>query len=87
MRVKRLISVMIMAFWGAILCFSSAFGQDGCSKDDVVAAVGQAVDILESQGSAGLQQVGAIRFCEDNYVFVNEWFIGGSVATGGAYGR
>lgn len=60
---------------GAIFC--AFLGQTtteamGCSKEEVTAAVGSAVTILEQEGTAGLEKVGAIRFCTDNYVFVND---------------
>jgi methyl-accepting chemotaxis protein len=46
--------------------------QEACSKDDVVKAVNQAVQILEKEGAAGLEKVGALRFCGENYLFVND---------------
>ncbi len=46
--------------------------QDSCSKEDVIQAVEQAVRILEKEGPAGLEKVGAIKFCGNNYVFVND---------------
>ncbi|NCC50017.1 MAG: hypothetical protein EOM20_02255 [Spartobacteria bacterium] len=41
-------------------------------KQDVIDAVDQAVSILEEKGEAGLEEVGAIRFDDGNYVFVND---------------
>lgn len=43
-----------------------------CSKDEVVKAVEQAAAILEKEGEAGLKKVGELRFCNGNYVFVND---------------
>lgn len=58
---------------GAIFCLcGQTMAWAACSKDEVKAAVDNAVQILEQEGDAGLQKVGAIRFCEDNYVFVND---------------
>lgn len=46
--------------------------QEPCGKEEVKTAVEQAVGILEQEGPAGLEKVGEIRFCGDNYVFVND---------------
>lgn len=46
--------------------------EDSCDKATVKAAVDQAVEIIEQEGQAGLEKVGAIRFCDGNYVFVND---------------
>jgi methyl-accepting chemotaxis protein len=46
--------------------------QDPCGKDAVKTAVDKAVEILEKEGLAGLEKVGAMRFCDGNYVFVND---------------
>lgn len=43
-----------------------------CEKQLVVDAVQQGVSILEQEGAAGLQKVKEIRFCGDNYLFVND---------------
>jgi methyl-accepting chemotaxis protein len=40
-------------------------------KEEIVKAVDQAVAILEQEGEAGLEKVGAMRLADDNYVFVN----------------
>lgn len=59
---------------GATCCFfgQTVAGAAECSKEEVTAAVENAVQILEEKGAAGLEQVGSIRFCTDNYVFVND---------------
>lgn len=46
--------------------------EEPCGRDEVKTAVEQAVDILDQEGAAGLEKVGEIRFCGDNYVFVND---------------
>jgi methyl-accepting chemotaxis protein len=51
---------------------TAAWAQEPCDKEAVKTAVEQAVAILEQEGSAGLEKVGAIRFCGGNYVFVND---------------
>lgn len=43
-----------------------------CSEADVTKAVNDAVAILESKGEPGLAEVNAMKFCGDNYVFVND---------------
>jgi methyl-accepting chemotaxis protein len=62
---------------GAILSLllgqtSPALADGACGKEAVKAAVEQAVTILEQEGPAGLEKVGAMRFCGGNYVFVND---------------
>jgi methyl-accepting chemotaxis protein len=65
-----LVSLLFVVF--SIMVFlPPALADDGCSRDDVTKAVDEAVQILETQGADGLQQVGDMRFCGDNYVFVN----------------
>ena len=69
----KLKSLMVV---GALVCFfigqSMASADESCSKEAVKAAVEQAVQILEQEGPAGLEKVGALRFCGSNYVFVND---------------
>lgn len=60
---------VLVSFWFAQ---TAVWAQEPCSKEAVIAAVDQAVDILEKEGPAGLEKVGAIRFCDGNYVFVND---------------
>ena len=43
-----------------------------CAEADVMKAVNDAVAILEAKGEAGLAEVSAMKFCGDNYVFVND---------------
>lgn len=50
----------------------TAHAQDACTKEDVVKAVEQAVQLLEAEGEAGLEKIGGITFCGNNYVFVND---------------
>jgi cytochrome c len=67
-------SVFRVAF-GMLFFFAVAWpvsAQDICTEDAVVQAVEQAVQILENEGQAGLEKVEQIRFCGDNYVFVND---------------
>lgn len=45
---------------------------DGCQKEEVVKAVDEAVAIIVKEGAAGLEKVGAMRFCGNNYLFVND---------------
>jgi signal transduction histidine kinase len=61
----------------AIVCVSLILVQplwagSPCSKDAVVKTVDQAAAILEKEGEAGLKKVGELRFCDGNYVFVND---------------
>lgn len=64
---------MMLSFLALLLMVQTpGYAQDSCGKDDVSQAVDQAVQILEQEGAAGLEKVGAIRFCGDNYVFVND---------------
>lgn len=58
---------ILSVFWGQTMAPA-----EGCSKAEVTAAVDSAVQILEQDGPAGLEKVGSIRFCNDNYVFVND---------------
>jgi methyl-accepting chemotaxis protein len=56
----------------AILGQTTVWAGGSCDKEAVVAAVNQAVTILEQEGPAGLEKVGALRFCDGNYIFVND---------------
>ena len=70
MRKAACYSMMIFA----VLVFASPLmAESACTKEDVVKAVDEAVAILENEGRAGLERVGQIRFCTDNYVFVNDF--------------
>ena len=63
---------IIMAWMFALIAPTAAFADDPCTRESVVQSVDQAVAILTQEGAAGLEKVGAIRFCENNYVFVND---------------
>jgi methyl-accepting chemotaxis protein len=65
--------LLVMAVFVLLLALqTSVQAEDACNKDEVVKAVDQAVQILEQEGEAGLQKVGALRFCGSNYLFVND---------------
>lgn len=69
---KKTVCSMFVAF--ALLLYSSTlFAGESCAKNDVQKAVDQAVAVLEKEGKAGLEKVGKIRFCDSNYVFVNDF--------------
>lgn len=61
---------------GVLFCLiigqTTVWAKEPCSKEAVQTAVDRAVQILEQEGPAGLEKVGAIRFCGGNYVFVND---------------
>jgi len=61
----------LMVFLAAGLVSANLFAAD-CGKDDVVAAVDKAVAIIEKEGRVGLEKIGELRFCGNNYVFVND---------------
>lgn len=66
------IFILVSIIVGSPLILTSSLAQDGCGKEAVMAAVDEAVQILQDKGGDGLQQINAIRFCGDNYVFVND---------------
>ncbi|MFZ1983847.1 MAG: hypothetical protein WAU91_05490, partial [Desulfatitalea sp.] len=68
---KRLPLVVLWVVSLLLYTQTAAFAAETCSKEAVVRAVEQAIQILEKEGPAGLEKVGAIRFCGDNYLFVN----------------
>lgn len=68
---KRTVCYAVTVFI-AVLFSSTLFAGAPCAKEDVVKAVEEAVAILEAEGEAGLEKVGKIRFCGNNYVFVND---------------
>ena len=68
---KKIIS-SAMALFTVMLFASSLFAGDTCTRADVMKAVDKAASILEKEGKAGLEKVGKIRFCNGNYVFVND---------------
>ncbi|MBF0119222.1 MAG: cache domain-containing protein [Desulfobacterales bacterium] len=64
--------VFLVMFFSLILC-CYAYGENLCKKEEVVKAVEDSAAILEKEGREGLKKVGAIRFCGDNYIFVNNF--------------
>lgn len=60
--------IIVMIFFSSPL-----IAEIPCPKEDVIKTVNEAVSILESEGRAGLEKVGKIRFCDNNYVFVNDF--------------
>jgi methyl-accepting chemotaxis protein len=66
-------AVLVMALVIVAASFASgAWAQGACSKEEVMKQVDQAVAVLEKEGEAGLPKVGEMRFCGDNYLFVND---------------
>ena len=63
---------VLFVFLFAAAFLPSAMADETCSKEAVMNAIDEAVQILESQGAAGLEKVGELRFCGNNYVFVND---------------
>lgn len=63
---------VLLAFLLAAAFSSSAMAEENCSREAVTNAINEAVQILETQGAAGLEAVGELSFCGDNYVFVND---------------
>lgn len=70
MNLKNLMAAGILL--SLIIGQTMAWAQAPCSKEAVKTAVELAVEILEQEGPAGLEKVGAMRFCDGNYVFVND---------------
>ena len=68
----RKIVCLAMAAFTAALFSSTVFAGDPCTRNDVVKAIDEAAAILEKEGKAGLEKVDKIRFCDGNYVFVND---------------
>ncbi|MBF0224997.1 MAG: cache domain-containing protein [Desulfobacterales bacterium] len=56
-----------------LFSISLSYAEENCTKEDVVKAIDDSVAILEKEGEAGLEAVGKLRFCGDNYVFVNNF--------------
>ena len=66
-------SLMVATVWiFSYLWAAMAWAQSPCGKEDVKAAVDTAVQILEQEGQAGLEKIGTMRFCDGNYIFVND---------------
>jgi hypothetical protein len=51
----------------------SCAAENACSAEEVMNAVNSACTILESEGERGLKKVRGLKFCGDNYVFVNNF--------------
>lgn len=64
---------LLVALFITVLFSQPLFAEADCSKEQVMKAVDEAVTVLQQKGEAGLQKVGEIRFCDDNYVFVNDF--------------
>lgn len=65
--------LVVAVVWACtVLWTMTAWAQEPCTKEAVKAAVDEAVQILEQEGRAGLEKIGAMRFCDGNYVFVND---------------
>jgi methyl-accepting chemotaxis protein len=69
---QKLLSLLIVSSAVCVFLSIPALAEDVCTQEKVVQAVDEAVAILEEEGDAGLEKVGQIRFCNDNYVFVND---------------
>ena len=65
--------ITVIGIFAAMIFSSTALADSACNKNNVVDAVSEAVAILEKEGTAGLGKVGKIRFCDGNYVFVNDF--------------
>ncbi len=64
--------ITLTVFLASLSVHSSLYAESPCEKEVVVQAVEQAVSILEAEGTAGLEKIKEIRFCGNNYVFVND---------------
>ena len=64
---------LTMAVWATVLFSSTLFAGDSCTKEEVVKAVEEAVAILEKKDKSGLEKVRELRFCNGNYIFVNDF--------------
>ncbi len=69
----RVMICLVWAMFAVVLFSSPVFSGDPCTRETVVQAVDNAVAILQAEGAAGLEKVGKLRFCEGNYVFVNDF--------------
>ena len=68
---KSFFLLIVMSLICAVFTLQ-VWANGACTRDMVMAAVDEAVAILEKEGEAGLEKVGKIRFCDGNYVFVND---------------
>ena len=64
---------LTMAMLAVVFFSSTLFAGNSCTKEETIKAAEEAVAILEKEGEAGLEKVGGIRFCNGNYVFVNDF--------------
>jgi len=55
-----------------IFCASPLWAGDTCSEEVVTKTVEEAAAMLEAEGETALEKIGKIRFCDDNYLFVND---------------
>ena len=68
---RKSLCVMVLVLVAAFFT-SGAFAGAPCTKEEVSKSVDEAVTMLEKDGEAGLAKVGEMRFCGDNYLFVND---------------
>ena len=69
----RMILCLITVSVFLIFSTLTAFAADTCAREDVIKIVDEAVSVLENEGEAGLEKVGQLRFCGENYAFVNDF--------------
>jgi signal transduction histidine kinase len=65
--------VFIFSMIGLLVVSGIGRELKACTKEQVVEAVNEAATLLETKGEAGLANVGKLRFCDGNYVFVNDF--------------
>ena len=70
---KRKVIYLLLVVCVSVLVVQNLLAGDPCIEGDVEKVVNDAVAILEAKGEAGLKEVGEIRFCGDNYIFVNDF--------------
>ncbi len=68
---RKVVSSLVLVMSVAVLA-TITYAQGTCTREDVLKSVEAAVATLEQEGTAGLEKVGQLRFCGDNYVFVND---------------
>jgi len=69
----RRAACLVLVVFSLVLFSSTLYAGGPCSRDNVVQVINEAVATLEKAGQAGLEKVGKIRFCDGNYVFVNDF--------------
>ncbi len=67
------ISYSALVIFAIMLTATTIFAESPCTRDDVLKVIEKAVSILEKKQAKGLQEVGKLRFCGNNYVFVNDF--------------